>query len=234
MKKYIKIAIIVSIVLVIAIGAVGFHFINKMINPEVIVHGTGEQKVLCIGDSITFGQGVLMNREKEGFPAFLAEKLGNEYQVFNYGLCNRTLASTSDLPYPKEAFAKASLEQDADIIIIMLGTNDSKPDFWDAEKYEKEYIAFVESYQNMSSKPEVYVMLPPQIVKDPEDNGDCSNEILTKEVIPAIKRVAEATGAKEIDLYSATEGHEDWYADGLHPNAEGNKAIAEVIAEAIR
>lgn len=217
----------------IIVVAVGFYFINKMINPEVIVSGDGEQKVLCTGDSITFGQGVLMNREKESYPAFLSEKLGETYQVFNYGLCNRTMSSAGDLPYPKEEFAKESLEQEADVVIIMLGTNDSKPDCWDADKYEQEYVEFVKNYQNMSNNPKVYVMLPPYIFKTPEDTGDCNNEILIQEVIPAIKRVSEATCSEVIDLYSATEDHSDWYADELHLNAEGNKAIAEVIYKSI-
>ena len=64
---YNALIIIAIIILVIIVVAVGFYFINKMINPEVIVSGDGEQKVLCIGDSITFGQGVLMNREKESY-----------------------------------------------------------------------------------------------------------------------------------------------------------------------
>ena len=233
MKKIVKKIIIVIVIFVIVIGTIGFYYINKMINPEVVVSGNGEQKVLCIGDSITFGQGVLMKREKEAFSAILSEKLGENYQVLNYGLCNRTLLSTGDFPYVEEDFAKESLEQDADIVIIMLGTNDSKPDNWNAEKYEEEYIEFVKSYQNMSSSPKVYVMLPPCIFSKPESTGDCNNEILVGEVLPAIERVAQATGAVIIDLYSVTEGHSDWYADGLHPNTEGNKAIAEEIYQTI-
>jgi alpha-L-fucosidase 2 len=135
------------------------------------------------------------------------------------------------MPYVNEDFATESLAVDANIVIIMLGTNDSKPDNWNAEQYEKEYIAFVQNYQNIASAPEVYLMLPPRVFAEPENTGDCNNTVLTEEVIPAIERVATQTDAKIIDLYSVTKEHADWYSDGLHPNADGNKAIAQAIYE---
>jgi len=30
-----------------------------------------------------------------------------------------------------------------------------------------------------------------------------------------------------------TKGHSEWLPDGIHPNAEGNKAIADYIYECI-
>ena len=233
MKKIIKKVLIVLVVLVLVVGGSGFLFIRSMLYPKAMVTGQGSEKIIFVGDSITFGQGVMKNRSTESYPAMVAELLGEEYQTVNYGLCNRTLLSTGNMPYTEEDFAAESLESGAQTVVIMLGTNDSKPDNWDASLYEKEYIELVEKYKSMDSNPKVYVMLPPVIYKAPENSGDCNNEVLADEVIPAIKRVAEATGVNVIDLYSVTEGHEDWYSDGLHPNAEGNTAIAKEICKVL-
>lgn len=232
-KKILKTVLIVLLVVIVAVAGIGYSLISNVLYPDVLVSGTGSKKVVVVGDSITYGQGVLGSRDTDTYPAILAELLGDEYQTLNYGLCNRTLLSSGNMPYINEDFATESLVQDAEIVIIMLGTNDSKPDNWNAEQYEKEYIEFVKKYQNLESAPEVYIMLPPQVFREPEDTGDCNNTVLTEEVIPAIERVADATGVKLIDLYSVTEGHADWYSDGLHPNADGNKAIAQAIYEQI-
>lgn len=228
-KKVWKIVLVVVLVLVVAVVGIGYGFINSLLYPKALVSGSGSKKVICVGDSITYGQGVLGSRDTDTYTALLAEMLGEDYQVVNYGLCNRTLLSTGNMPYVDEDFATESLEGDADIVIIMLGSNDSKPDNWDAELYEKEYIELVQKYQSMESAPSVYIMAPPRIFAEPEDSGDCNNTILTEELIPIVQDVAEETGAQLIDLYSVTEAHSDWYSDGLHPNAEGNKAIAEEI-----
>lgn len=232
-KKTVEMICIIVLVVILIVVGLGYRFVHNLLYPEVQKSGSGSKKVLCIGDSITYGQGVLKTRESDSYPAVLADLLGADYQTLNYGLCNRTLLSSGNMPYKNEEFASASLEQDADMIIIMLGSNDSKLEYWNAEQYKAEYIDFIKAYQNMNGRPEVYIMLPPAIFKEPENDGDCNNTVLSEEVIPAIEYVAEQTGAHLIDLYSVTEEHPEWYADGLHPNAEGNRVIAETIYEQI-
>jgi lysophospholipase L1-like esterase len=36
-----------------------------------------------------------------------------------------------------------------------------------------------------------------------------------------------------IDLFSLTKDHPEYFDDGVHPNAEGNKVIAGYLAEEI-
>lgn len=220
--------VVLIIVIVIFVAFAGMAgVVYRVIYPSVMVSGSGEKRVLCIGDSITYGQGVIGSRKENSYPAFLAEKLGSEYQVKNYGLCNRTLVSDGQMPYGAEDFAEESLNEDADIVIIMLGTNDSKKANWNAARYEEEYIQFVQKYQSMESAPQVYIMTPPCIYVTGE--GNCDNEVVRDEIVPILGRVADVTGAQLIDLYTLTEGHPEWFADGLHPNAEGNKAISQEI-----
>ncbi|MBQ8279190.1 MAG: hypothetical protein IJZ23_05060 [Roseburia sp.] len=233
MNKTLKIILIILLVIIVAIGGIGFALIRSVLYPDVLISGTGEKKVVCVGDSITYSQGVLTTRDTESYPAILATLLGDEYQTYNFGLCNRTLLSSGNMPYTNEDFATESLTIDADIVIIMLGTNDSKPANWNAGQYEAEYVQFVQNYQNMESAPEVYIMLPPRVFLEDTDDGNCNDATLKNEVIPAIERVAAQTGAKLIDLYAVTEEHPEWFSDGLHPNAAGNQAIAQAICEQI-
>jgi len=232
-KKTLKIILITLLAVIVAIAGIGFALIRNVLYPNVQISGTGEKKVVCVGDSITYSQGVLTTRDTNSYPAILAKLLGDEYQTYNFGLCNRTLLSSGNMPYINEDFAAESLAVDADIVIIMLGTNDSKPMNWNAMQYETEYAEFVQTYQNMTSAPEVYIMLPPRVFLEDDDSGNCNNTTLTEEVIPAIERVAEQTGAKLIDLYSVTEAHPEWFTDGLHPNAAGNQAIAQAICDTL-
>lgn len=62
--------------------------------------------IAAVGDSITFGAGVVATRETDSYPALLEKALGKEYRVVNYGLSGRTLLSNTAKPYFKEALAK--------------------------------------------------------------------------------------------------------------------------------
>src|SRR3989442_10639420 len=82
-------------------------------------------KIACIGDSITEGAG-LSNPAVESYPARLQRLLGTNAVVRNYGVSGRTLLKEGDFPYWKETFFKQRHDWHPDIVIIQLGTNDSK------------------------------------------------------------------------------------------------------------
>lgn len=48
-----------------------------------------EIKIACIGDSITYGAGVTLTRDKDAYPVKLGKMLGKKYTVFNYELVER-------------------------------------------------------------------------------------------------------------------------------------------------
>ena len=50
----------------------------------------------------------------------------DRYEVINLGLNGWTMMKKGDFPYLNEQFYQDALNSDADIIILMLGTNDSK------------------------------------------------------------------------------------------------------------
>lgn len=62
-------------------------------------------RIACIGDSITYGAGVTgKNYKRSTWEYFLQQKLGDDYQVLNYGISGRTLQNEGDYPYRKEKF----------------------------------------------------------------------------------------------------------------------------------
>ena len=86
-------------------------------------------RVACVGDSITYGAGVA-NRGKNNYPKVLGGLLGAGYESRNFGVSGATLLKKGDLPYWRTGAFKAATEFKPHIVIIKLGTNDSKPQNW--------------------------------------------------------------------------------------------------------
>lgn len=202
---------------------------SDVMYPEVMVIGSGAIKVAAVGDSLTYGYG-LENRERDAYPSILATKLGPHYQVFNFGLSGRSLQSTSDYPYLQERNAQLSLESDADIVIIMIGSNDSRAPYWNKERFIKEYSELVDRYLQMPSQPDVYLLVPPYV---PTSRFGLNNDIIRTELQEIIPRIATDKGLEWLNLYPLTEGNRDYYSDGLHLTPLGNQLIAETVCKKI-
>ena len=83
-------------------------------------------KVACVGNSITYGAGI-SNREKNAYPAQLQYYLGDGYEVRNFGSNGATAQSDGDYPYVHTRAYGKSKNFLPDIVLIKLGTNDTKP-----------------------------------------------------------------------------------------------------------
>lgn len=202
--------------------------------PGVMKIGGGSTCVSCVGDSITFGLGVFPFRRKRSYQAFLAELMGEDYTFFNYGLTNRTLLPVGKDYYFNEKIGKIAWNTPADILIFMLGTNDSKRTLWDEDLFEKKYFDVIEHYKQMGCFKQIYIMIPPRVFDENPGKRGCNTEIIREKIIPIVRRVAAACDVELIDLYSLTEQHSEWFPDKLHPNRDGNRAIAEEIAKHMR
>lgn len=187
-------------------------------------------RVLCIGDSITFGYSVRFTRWKDSYPAILEKKLGADVQVMNYGISGATLLSESDRPY-KDSFRDAARKTDPAICILMLGTNDSKPHNWNALAYEKSLIKWIDFLSGFPSKPKILLMVPPAAfsIRQKPVAFSIQNDVICEEIAPIIKRQAKAQALEIVDLYTLTSSHSEWFVDGVHPNRQGNKAIADCV-----
>lgn len=188
-------------------------------------------RIACIGDSITFGMGI-KDRKNNSYPAQLARMLGEGYEVNNYGVSASTLLKKGDKPYWNLPEFKAVQEYKPNIVIIKLGTNDTKPKNWKHKAdFKADYVEMVKTFQALESKPDVWISYPVPVF--PKENGKWKwgiNDNTVKEgVIPIIDNVAKETGAKIINLYEPLTGKAELLPDKVHPNANGAKVIAETI-----
>ena len=185
-------------------------------------------KVACVGDSITAGYGV---EPGKSYPSQLQALLGDGYKVGNFGVSGRTLLSKGDKPYVKEKAYQEALAMKPDIVIIMLGTNDTKPQNWKFEKeFEADYKALVESFKNLDSKPRIFLCRPSP---GPDKPGNIFEGTL-KKLRPRIDRLASSLGCKVIDMNAAIAGKKGMLSDTVHPNAAGSAELAKAAAKAIQ
>ena len=189
-------------------------------------------RISCVGDSLTYGSGVLKTRDTDAYPAQLQIKMGTDHLVSNFGLRNATASASGDLPYVESEEYQQSLKSKPDIVVLMLGTNDTKTYNWNASDYEAGLKELVESYQQLDTKPTVYLMRSPYCYSlDGSDVAeyDIQPAVVSDELGGIVDKVAAETGVEVIDLYQLTEGQDELYTDGIHFNAKGYELIADEV-----
>lgn len=222
------VAIITTIIIKIASST------NSVLYPKAKVTGNGDTKIACVGDSITYGIGVVNNRDNS-WVSLLANELGDNYKTINYGLTNRTLLSSGNMPYMKEKLAKKFWNRKENIILFMLGTNDTKEINWDYDKFNKEYREVLDKMLEKKRNSKIYIMIPPEIYINKPSKTEPNKDNLENGVVPILNEINEDyKGIEIIDLYTYTLNHKEWFTDSLHPNKQGNKEIAKEIARIIK
>jgi lysophospholipase L1-like esterase len=188
-------------------------------------------KVACVGDSITAGAG-LKNARDEAYPSQLAQKLGAEYEVRNFGVSGRTLLNHGDFPYAREKACQNALDWKADIVIIALGTNDSKPqNIKFAREFVADYKSLIGSFRNANSAVRIYVCLPPPVT--PPGAYAINEDVIKRQIIPLAKKVAREENTGLIDFHSELKGKQEYFPDKVHPNAEGAGLMAGIVFDAL-
>jgi lysophospholipase L1-like esterase len=187
-------------------------------------------KVACIGNSITFGAG-LVDWRTDSYPAVLGRILGNGYDVKNFGVNGRTALRKSKSSYWNVKQFRRAIVYKPDIVIIKFGTNDSKPENWQyKDEFEKDYGDLVDAFLNLPSHPKVFICKPiPASAKDYTIN----DSVIRNEIIPIIEKVGKAKKVEVIDLYKAFSEKEKLYLDGIHLNEEGCAFMAKEIYKAM-
>ena len=204
-------------------------------------------RVACIGNSITDGHGIDM-APASGYPALLQQKLGKGYWVKNFGVSARTLLNKGDYPYMNEMAWRDALAFKPDIVIIKLGTNDSKPQNWQyALEFKNDLKQMVTSLNPSLAQPakkkgkkavvkpagpKIFLCTPVPALKP---SWNISDSVIVNGIIPIQQEVASEMGLQVIDLHTlfGTDS-ELMQNDGIHPNDKGVRRMADIISNAIK
>ena len=185
-------------------------------------------KVACVGDSITQGSGA---ERGKSYPDQLQALLGDKYKVGNFGVSGRTLLQKGDFPYRKEKKYQEALKMQPNIVIIMLGTNDTKPQNW---KHEAEFVGdyrdLIKSFQELPSKPKVYVCRPCPV---PGKGNFGINEENVLKIIERLGPLIKELDCGMIDMHAALLEKAALLPDRVHPNTAGAGEMAKAAAKAI-
>lgn len=188
-------------------------------------------RVACIGNSITYGDRIV-NRMHDSYPAVLGRRLGTGYNVKNFGICGCTLMNKGDHPYMETWAWKAALTFNPDIVIIKLGTNDSKSFNWQHKAdFKKDLQAMLDTLEALPSHPQIYLCYPSKAYLT---GSRINDSIIADGIIPLIRQVARKNNLPVIDIYSAMDGKPKLFPDNVHPNEKGAAIIARTIYNVLK
>ncbi len=187
-------------------------------------------RVACIGDSITYGSSI-SNRLRNCYPAQLGRMLGDKWHVRNFGVGGATLLKKGDKPYFKQRAFKDALAFNPNVVVIKLGTNDTKPQNW---KYKNEFVSdyseMIDRFAALPAKPRIWICKP--VPAYPERWG-ISDARIKGEVNPLVERIARKKRVGLIDLYKPLSDKPELFPDLIHPNAEGAGLMAKEICKVL-
>lgn len=189
-------------------------------------------RMAMVGNSITFGSG-LANPAQECYPTQLNNLLsavyGDTVIIENYGVSGRTMLKNTDKSIWGEFKFRTALEFVPDICLILLGTNDSRPDYWDpyGDEFLDDYLAMIDTFKFRNPYTKFIICTPPPVF--PGAAYDHENETIVSEIIPAIETVAATTGATLVDFHNAFLDSIHLFPDKLHPNVEGAGIMANIL-----
>lgn len=191
--------------------------------------GHAPLKVACVGDSITMGVGAAAGFS---YPSQLQDLLGNGWQVGNFGVSGRTLLKKGDFSYWNEDAFKRARDFAPDVVIVMLGTNDTKPQNWvHKAEFETDYRDLVGIFRQVKSKPRrIYVCRPVPVVA--AGLGGI-NEAALQEQMPVLERIAAEPETGVIDMHAALEGKPQLLPDNVHPSTDGAAEMAKAAFRAL-
>lgn len=203
------------------------YWLNDLQLPQVT-----DKKIACIGNSITDGHGIDM-RTSHGYPALLQKQMGDGWEVRNFGVSSRTMLNKGDYPYMNECAWRDCLAWQPDIVVIKLGTNDSKDHHQPliATDFAADMQQMIDSLRALPSKPRIYLCTPIPAFKS---SWTINEKVIVSEIMPIITKLAKRNKCELIDLHSIITDESEVMDDGIHPNEKGVEHMAKVIANSLR
>ena len=209
----------------------------------------GKLKVACVGDSITFGMGIKMAENK--YPEQLQKMLGDKFEVGRFGNSAKTAARVKEgVWYGLQREHRQALDFRADLYVSNLGINDTNRGVWNTERVFADYAELIHAWRGPQG---ATVMLWTRLAPDFRSHGrepgfpgnvnpqfdfrlsEMETSTRRPEMEAVCARLAQELRCHTIDMYTPLANHPELtIGDGLHPNRDGAKIIAEETAKAIR
>lgn len=191
-------------------------------------------RIACVGDSITEGA---CSTDGQTYPAQLQTRLGDGYLVKNFGVSGSTLMSGGlwdgrPYAYRNQTAFEDSGRFEPQIVLFMLGGNDSKTENWSRRAaFELDFRQMIAHYRALSSHPVVVVGTSPAVHIP---NFTVTDDIVSGEVAPLQRRLAAELGCILVDINALTlEAPALYAADGVHLNNQGYGRVADAFAAVI-
>lgn len=205
--------------------------------------------IVCFGDSNTHGYKAVTNGrfdETERWTCLLQQKLGEEYLVIEEGLGGRTTCfddpiyeGLSGLDY---IFPCLMSHEPVDLLVIMLGTNDTK------ERFGVNPACIAQGMKRLIDKakattdawgdggPKILIVTPKNIEKEYEQTEvfgvmgrGCAEK--SEGLAAEYEKIARLTGCAHFDANSVVTAYN--HVDYMHLTEEGHQQLAEALAERI-
>ena len=206
---------------------------------EILSGKAPMRRIACIGDSLTEGSIGGHVTPELAYPAALQRMLWQDYVVYNYGLGGTTMMNSSTNPYQSSGQYADCLADPVpyDLILVMLGTNDSKVvgDEW-TDEADEEYMECCEAlFASLKTKSPnarfAFMNCPVKFTTAGYGNAY---------MIPVQKKAAEMLVDAGYDIthydmraYTTEVLTSENFRDGLHPDYAGYVLIAEGVLELV-
>lgn len=183
-------------------------------------------KIVCLGDSLTYGYG---NARRDIWTNLAAQSLGIE--IVNKGINGDTSGGMLS------RFNRDVLDEKPAAVSVVCGANDIF-----ASPAVDNLRANVFAMRHLAANAQIVFILgtlPPIVAeKVPQGWADFADMLLADKLCGEysqwVKSFCKAFGAFEIDFRSLFENKPSLYLDGLHPNKEGQRLMADLAAQTFR
>jgi acyl-CoA thioesterase-1 len=188
-----------------------------------------------IGNSITYGY-TLSNPATQSYPAqlgvLLQQKYGDTCTVHNFGISSRTMLKHGDHPIWNDTEFKNCWNLAPEILLIFLGTNDTKPQNWDLyhDEFFPDYMSMIDTFKVRNPFTKFIVCRPCPAFAIV---WDIRETLIVSDIIPLVDSIQKITGAVLVDFHTPMLDSVSLFPDKIHPDINGSAALARILFNTI-